>query len=138
MIWPAPLPSSRGTAYRPEFCRNARQSRRRARSPGDWDGAIAEAREAVRLNPNIAVAHANLGAALGWKGERDAEIEEEREALRWTRILPPGTTTSALHFPQGDRDGALAEVREAVRSNPNYFEARTSLGALLTRKGDLG
>jgi len=46
------------------------------------DGSITEAREAVRLNPNDDRAHANLGAALGDKGDWDGEVTEEREALR--------------------------------------------------------
>jgi tetratricopeptide (TPR) repeat protein len=35
---------------------------------GDWDGEIAEEREALRLNPNNGPAHVNLGVALFNKG----------------------------------------------------------------------
>jgi tetratricopeptide (TPR) repeat protein len=51
-------------------------------SKGDWDGAIVEEREALRLNPNNELAHYDLGHALGDKGDWDGEIAEEREALR--------------------------------------------------------
>ena len=37
-------------------------------SKGDLDGAIAEYREALRLNPNNDEAHVNLGVALGQQG----------------------------------------------------------------------
>ena len=40
------------------------------------DGAVAEYREALRLNPNNAAAHNNLGAALGEKGDWDGAIAE--------------------------------------------------------------
>ncbi len=53
---------------------------------GDLDGAIAEYREALRLNPKDVVAHINLGVALASKGDMDGEIGEYREALR----LNPG------------------------------------------------
>ena len=46
------------------------------------DGAIAEDREALRLNPNNAAAHASLGVALRNKGDLDGAIAEYREALR--------------------------------------------------------
>lgn len=49
---------------------------------GDWDGAIAEYREALRLNPNYDTVHNNLGIALGHKGDTDGAIAEYREALR--------------------------------------------------------
>ena len=34
------------------------------------------------MNPNNEWAHVNLGDFLGWKGNWDGEIAEEREALR--------------------------------------------------------
>ena len=43
----------------------------------DWDGAITEYREALRLNPNLADAYVNLGYALGTKvryARRDSRI----------------------------------------------------------------
>ena len=54
----------------------------RSRNKGDLDGAIAEYREALRLNPNDDEAHFNLGVALGKKGDWDGAIAEYREALR--------------------------------------------------------
>jgi tetratricopeptide (TPR) repeat protein len=41
---------------------------------GDLDGAIAEWREALRLNPNYGDAHYNLGVALWHKGDWDGAI----------------------------------------------------------------
>src|SRR5713226_8898827 len=52
------------------------------RSKEDWDGAIAEYREALRLKPNNDSAHADLGGALLGKGDFDGAIAEYREALR--------------------------------------------------------
>ena len=40
----------------------------------DFDGAIAEFREGLRLNPHDAQAHANLGNALRAKGDLDGAI----------------------------------------------------------------
>src|SRR5207245_330280 len=49
---------------------------------GDVDGAIAEKRMAIRLAPNDASAHENLGAALADKGDINGAIEEFRSATK--------------------------------------------------------
>ncbi len=49
---------------------------------GDLDGAIAEYREAVRLNPNDPNNHFLLGNALAKKPDLDACIAELRETVR--------------------------------------------------------
>src|SRR5208282_1592848 len=79
----------------------------------DLDGQIAEYREALRLNPNNDVLHANLGNALGKKGDWDGQVAEEREALR----LNPNNADAHYNLGvalenKGDRDGAMAEERE--------------------------
>ena len=68
----------------------------------------------MRLKPNLAAAHFNLGLALGKKGDVDGEIAEYREALR---INPNnGAAHNNLGVAlehQGDRPGALEEFRTA-------------------------
>ena len=46
----------------------------------DVDGAIAEYREEVRINPDEAKAHHALGLALTKKGEAGAALDELRKA----------------------------------------------------------
>lgn len=38
---------------------------------------------------------------------------------------------------KGDIDGAMREYREALRLQPDYFDALENLGLLLVKKGDL-
>jgi Flp pilus assembly protein TadD len=47
---------------------------------GDWEGDIAEEREALRLNPRNAQAHFTLGFAFESKGSRSEALEEYRTA----------------------------------------------------------
>jgi tetratricopeptide (TPR) repeat protein len=94
----------------------------------DWDGAIAESREALRLDPNEAWAHAVMGMALGGgKGDWQAAVTEERAALR----LNPNDDTAhcalgvALEATQ-NREEALQEYRAARELKPeseSYREA---------------
>jgi tetratricopeptide (TPR) repeat protein len=52
------------------------------RRKGDLDGAVAEYREALRVNPKHADARSNLGYALQLRGDVDGAIREYQEALR--------------------------------------------------------
>ena len=54
---------------------------------GQYDAAIAEDREAIRLKPDLAEAHNNLGLALAAKGQYGAAIAEFKEAI-WLKAQP--------------------------------------------------
>ncbi len=47
-----------------------------------FDAAIIEIREALRINPNDAVAHNSLGGVYEDQGKLDEAVREYREALR--------------------------------------------------------
>ena len=107
-------------------------------SNNDFDGAIAESREAMRLKPNFADAHGLLGLALEQKGDLDGAIAQYREAIR---LRPDFAET---HYDLGltlgkkrDLDGAIAEYRGAIRLKPDYAEAHNFLAVALGEKGDL-
>jgi tetratricopeptide (TPR) repeat protein len=59
------------------------------RKKGDRDGAIAEYRTAIRLQPDLAAAHYNLSNALETKGDRQGALEESRTAY----MLDPKNST---------------------------------------------
>jgi Flp pilus assembly protein TadD len=87
---------------------------------GDTDGAIAEYRAAIRLNPKNVGVRRSLAAALRLKGDLDGAIAQYRAVLR----LEPsdqvtrwqlGTALEQKH----DFDGEIAEAHEALRMNPD-------------------
>lgn len=104
---------------------------------GDLDGAIAEEREAIRLQPENAGAHTNLGEVLRKKGNIDEAIAEHREALR----LEPGiaevhTNLARALSDKGDHEIAIRELREAIRLKPTLAIAHNILGQVLQKLGD--
>jgi TonB family protein len=82
---------------------------------GDWDGAIAEYRAAIRIQPDYAPAYALLGEALQQKGDLDGAIAEFQAVLR----LNPNN--ASMHLQLGlvfeekrDLNAALIEYRSAL------------------------
>ena len=62
---------------------------------GDWDAAIREQREAVRLFPAMGVAHKALAHALQSAGRLDEAVAEFREAVRLDPAFPRRISSSA-------------------------------------------
>jgi tetratricopeptide (TPR) repeat protein len=83
---------------------------------GELDGAVAEYKEAIRLDPMLVTPHIHLGHIMQTKGDLAGAASEYREAIRidpkhpWVhRSLWP-----VLH-KQKDLDGAIAVLREVIR-----------------------
>jgi len=96
-----------------------------------------EYRAAIRLAPQDADLHFNLGIAIGQEGNPDGAIAEFREVLR----LNPNHEWAHANLGialgnKGDWDGEIAEEREALRLNPNNDLAHVDLGVALGAKGD--
>ena len=103
------------------------------------DRAVAEYREAIRLQPDDGTAHYYLGTILcDVKYDYAAAAAEFREAVR----LQPHYASA--HFclgnalaGQGKLAEAVAECREAIRLQPDFTDAHNNLGAFLARQGKL-
>ena len=82
---------------------------------GKLDEAIAEYREAIRLQPELAAAHVNLGAILcDQLGKPDEAEIEFREAIRLQPELAEAYENLGIALlNQGKLDEALQEVRQA-------------------------
>src|SRR5277367_6442777 len=88
------------------------------RDEGDQDGAIAEYRKALALNPDFAAAHNNLGITLADKGDYTGAIAEYRKALVRYPDYAHSNICNALNN-EGDYDGAIVECRAALVANPD-------------------
>ena len=92
---------------------------------------MAEYREAVRLDPNSAVAHANLGSVLLNQGELEQALAEFRDATR----LEPTDTVLWLQLGQvyermGRGEDALHSLEKGLEADPGNAGILNHMGWL--------
>jgi tetratricopeptide (TPR) repeat protein len=103
------------------------------------DEAERELREAIRLDPKDADAYRKLGTIVA---ERGHAAEAQALYMKSLAVRPTGATLAILHndraaaLARAGRDSeALAEYQEALRLDPNHYDAHMNLAALLSRIG---
>ena len=101
--------------------------------------------EAIKLDPNFALAFAGLSRVQSWiyhsfdptPDRREKARRNADEALRLQPDLPEGHLALGFSYYYGDRDyeRALAEFDIARRGLPNESEAYLAIGAIQRRQG---
>jgi protein O-GlcNAc transferase len=103
---------------------------------GRLDDAIAEFREAARLDPSLAEAHANLGGTLFRAGRAHDAVASLRTAISLNPTQPGWYFNLAGAARQlGQVDEAMDATATAVRIAPNFPPAHSRLGSLLRACG---
>ncbi len=103
---------------------------------GLFDDAIKEYKEALRIDPELEEAYANMGNALFGKGLLDEAIKEYKEALKINPELAKAYANMGnAYADKGLTDDAIKEYKEALRINPEYAAAHTNLGSTFAKKG---
>ncbi|MGH9598355.1 MAG: tetratricopeptide repeat protein [Terracidiphilus sp.] len=123
---------------------------------GNYAGCLAAAQEALKLDPNSALAYNNIGAAYAGLRQWDPAIASEREALRVkpdftlaknNLILYTNEKAGAAAAPSTNRTAedwlnasladnqagqykkSIADARAALRLRPGYAEAYNNIAA---------
>jgi tetratricopeptide (TPR) repeat protein len=92
---------------------------------GDYDGAIADCDEAIRLNPCFADVYYQCGLAYTHKGDLDRAFREFTDAIR----LKPNDA-EAFHS-RGNARAAKGELKKAVALDPSATDLLNDLSWLL-------
>jgi tetratricopeptide (TPR) repeat protein len=98
---------------------------------------MASYKEALKINPNYADAHNNLGAVYKLKGQLDAAVGSYKTAISTAPQFTEAYINLGLClYEQGDLDGALDYYDKGIKINPYYRDAFNSRGMALMQKGD--
>jgi tetratricopeptide (TPR) repeat protein len=98
--------------------------------------AVASYNRAIRIKPDYARAHNNLGNALSALGQYEEAVASFSTALQ----LEPDYAGASLNLGiaqvnLGMPEAAIVSYREALRVDPDFAEAHNSLGNALTSVG---
>jgi TolB-like protein/cytochrome c-type biogenesis protein CcmH/NrfG len=112
---------------------------------GSSSKAVPLFEQAIKLDPNFALAFAGLSMAESWLYHSSDPVPARREkarlnadeALRLQPDLPEGHLALGFSYYYGDRDyeRALAEFEVARRGLPNEAQAYLAIGAIQRRQG---
>ena len=106
---------------------------------GQIDEAIRQYQEAIRLKPDYAEAHNNLGVALGGKGQMDEAIRQFQEAIRLKPDYAEAHYNLGLALGRkGQTDEAIRHFEAALKARPDYPEAHNYLGVVFYQQGRTG
>jgi tetratricopeptide (TPR) repeat protein len=106
------------------------------RAAGRPQEAVAHYREAVRLQPDYALAHFNLGFTLVEQGRPAEAVGPCREVLRlYPDHAEAHNTLAAALVELSQLEPAAAHAREALRLRPDYAAACNNLGRAVQDQG---
>jgi tetratricopeptide (TPR) repeat protein len=101
----------------------------------DYDAAIAEFTEAIRLNPNFTNAYNKRGSAYSYKGQYDAVIRDFTEAIRLDPNCAFAYANRGLTYSfKGQYDKAIEDYTELIRLDPNTAFSYESRGRAYLNK----
>jgi tetratricopeptide (TPR) repeat protein len=96
---------------------------------GDLEGAVTEYRQFLKLHPDAAAIHSNLGAALVGLGRFEEALPEYKTALKQSPKLAGARLNLALlHYKMGNIDDAATELEKVHAEEPANHQAVLLLG----------
>ncbi len=109
-----------------------------AASQGRFAEAESSFRQAVKLKPDLAVAHNNLGLSLRDQGKLDQAEASLHRAIKLTPDFAEAHNNLGMVL-HGSGKPAEAEAcfRQAVKLKPDYTKAHNNLGLVLHEQGKL-
>ena len=96
---------------------------------GDWDRAILEYDEAIKLDPSLAEAYNHRGGAYFSKGDYARAIAEYTKAVRLNpKFSAAYNNLGNAHSAMRDYKRAEADYTRAIETSPNYVSALNNRG----------
>jgi tetratricopeptide (TPR) repeat protein len=119
----------------PSFAWNNRGNGRKNNE--EYDQAIADYIEALRLNPSNAFAYLGRGTAYVEKGDYDLAIADLNQAISLgPNLVNAYNNRGTAYSGKGDYDRAIADYNQAISLDPNYAIPYVGRGIAYCYKND--
>jgi protein O-mannosyl-transferase len=104
---------------------------------GQVEEAVAQFRQALKIDPKLPEAHVNLGIALSKRGQVEEAAYHYRKAIELgiDEAYAPYYDLGVILAAQGDDAAAIVYFRKALRTKPDFADAHNDLGLLLAKRG---
>lgn len=104
----------------------------------DWNGAEYEFRKAVRLNPDLVLAHQRFGSYLTFMGRFEESIRHYETALEIDPFsLQINMNLATTYFLRGEYDRAIRHLSKTTELEPNYMPTLFVQGCVYIQQGQL-
>ena len=132
LIWDrAEIANFRATAYN--------NSGLASKTKGDFDRAITDFSEAIRLNPQRTSAYDYRGNAYEAKGDLDRAIADYNEAIRlYPKFATAYYDRGNAYSTKGEFERAIADYSQVIRIHPKHPAGFTNRGRAYFYAGSLG
>jgi tetratricopeptide (TPR) repeat protein len=103
----------------------------------DWQWAAAEkeAKRAIALNPNSAVAHFSYGHVLSDLARHEEATAEGAQAVALDPVFPLFRAIGAMFLHHAGRNNeAYTELQKALELEPNFWVTHLTLGKVLVQQ----
>ena len=106
----------------------------------DINGAIADMTKTIELNERYVDAFFIRGQCLFLKGDRDRALLDYDKVIELAPTAPGVERVynirSVIRILNGDTAGALQDLQNAIKLNPNYAESFSNRGVIRSFQGD--
>ena len=103
----------------------------------DFDRAIQDYSETIKLNPHFADAYNNRGNAYGNKGNFEQAIKDYSKAIELKPDLAEAYYNRGVAYGiKGELDRAIQDFNEAIERKPDFADAYNSRGFAYSAKDD--
>ncbi len=104
----------------------------------DWEGAERELRTALKLNPDLVLAHQRFGSYLTFMGRFEEAIRSYQAALELDPFsLQINMNLATAYYLRGEYDRATEHLRKTSELEPNYMPTHFVQGCVYIQQGRL-
>jgi tetratricopeptide (TPR) repeat protein len=104
---------------------------------GDKQGAIDDFNQAIKFNPNLALAYYNRGIVRYELGDKQGAIDDFNQAIKINPNLAQAYYNRGnARDDLGDKQGAIDDYNQAIKFNPNLAQAYGNRAYVYYQLGD--